>query len=237
MAETPTPFAARADLDGEVAAPPPSPLLQRLSAAGRALLAVVVSALLGGFAWLIVMQKSLEEGWTDHDFNGGMGLLVGAEDEQVSRQGFYVTMAAWLVIAIAFDLASRIRRAPWLVRGLVLAGALLLLWGLVFGPLVASRVDEVPAGVFGADAGGASAVVALVASLAAGITLARAHALVRSTAWWEPKHFDLRESLEELFDRDTVPPAVPVDVPPGTSATGGATRPPAADAPPPAAGS
>jgi MFS family permease len=234
MSETPTPptpFIARADLDGgEPPASPRGPLADALIAGARAVLAVLLAAALGGMVWLILMQRGLDQGWTDHSFNAAMGLLAGAEEEQISRQGFYLTMLAWLGIAVVFDLVSRVWRADWRVRGLAAAGLVLLLWGLVFGPAVAGRVEEVPAGLFGTDAGGGTVVVALVAALVAGITLSRVHALVGDVAWWEPKHFDLRESLEELFNRDVVAPE------PATlhsdDATTGSPRPPLSGPPP-----
>ena len=210
---------ARDDLSGDVHAGPRHPAVERLFLVGRNVFAVVLAGFLGGILWLIVMQKALAYGYTDHSFNAAMGLTLGATEEQISREGFYATMVVWLVLAVAFDPMTRLWRAPWWQHALPLGAVVFLLWGAVFGPLAAGRQDEVPAGLFGADAGSATVVVALVAAAVAALTVARVHALVRSAEWWEPKHFDLRESLEQLFAQDLAP-TEPAGRPPASAEQG-----------------
>lgn len=169
--------------------------------AGREVAAVVVGGLVLAALWLIPFQEAWKKGWTDHNFNAAMGELVGATGDQVNRQGLIAGVAAAIAVALVHALVSHLLRRHWVVQGAITAVLLFLLWGLVFGPLAADRTD-VPAGLFGSDAGGTAAVWAAVSALLAGIGVSRVHGLVRSADWWERKHFDLRESIEGIFTEE-----------------------------------
>jgi len=177
--------------------PDPAPHVA-LRTAAREVIAVLVAAAVAGIVWLIPMQEAWKKGWTDHDVNAAMGELVGATGDQVPRQGLLWMAVAALVLAVLHAVATALVPRHWLVHGVAAGVVVFVLWGLVFAPLAGDRT-EFPGGVFGTDAGAAIAVVALVAAIAAGVAMARVHALVRSTDWWQRKHFDLRESIEGIF--------------------------------------
>lgn len=222
-----TPFEARTDLDGEVPPGPPAGLRGTLWTATRRALAILLGAVLAGAVWMIVVQKAFERGWTDQNFTAGMGVAVGATENDIPRNGFYVTMLAWIGIAVVYDLAARVARVHWLARAAGLGAAVLLLWGLVYCPVLDDRAPNIPAGVFGSEAGASAVVVALAAALAAALVLARVHDLVRDTRWWEAKHFDLRESMEAIFEGGSAPPPSADTPPPADTAAVSPARPPA----------
>lgn len=175
----------------------------RLRTAGRHVLAVVLAGALSGAAWLVVMQYSHDKGWTTHEANAAIGQLMGGEGPQVARRGFYATLAAGMVLTVGYALLSRRaprdgRRGHWAWRGLAAGVVVFLLWGVVLGPVAASGTD-VPAGLFGRDGGWETLLIGAVAAAAAGVTMARVYELVVSDEWWQRKHFDLRESMEQLF--------------------------------------
>jgi hypothetical protein len=170
----------------------------RLVRAGREVAAWLLAGCVGAMVFLIVAQESANRGWSDHRPVDALGVVVGAEGQDVPRQGFYWSVAASLAIVLVYAAVPVVRRlTPWIRSGLA-AATVFVLWGGVLGPLAASRSDEVLAGPFGADAGIDATLVAAVASLAYGVTVARVHGLVISREWWEAKHFDLRASLEEI---------------------------------------
>lgn len=172
-----------------------------LRAAARELTAIVVGGLMLAMAWLIPFQEAWKKGWTDHEFNAAMGQLVGATGDQIPRQGLIFGVAAAIALTAVHAVACRLLRRHWLVQGALAAALLFLLWGLVFAPLAGDRTD-VPGGLFGADAGASAVVWAAVSAVIAGVVLGRVYALVRDAAWWERKHFDLRESIETIFTEE-----------------------------------
>lgn len=169
--------------------------------AAREGLAVLVAGAVAGIVWLIPMQEAWKKGWTEHDANAAMGELVGATGDQVARQGLLWMAVAAVVLAVLHAVASAAVPRHWLWHGVATGVVVLLAWGLVFAPLAGDRT-EYPGGLFGLDAGTATAFVGVAAALAAGIAMARVHALVRSADWWERKHFDLRESIEGIFTEE-----------------------------------
>lgn len=175
----------------------------RFRRSARAVLAVVLAGSLSGAAWLMVMQYGHDKGWTTHEVNAAIGQLMGGEGPQVARRGLQATLAAGMVLTVGYALLTRraARGGPrdhWAWRGVAAAAVVFLLWGVVLGPLAASRTD-VPAGLFGLEGGWETILIGAVAAAAAGITMARVQELVVSDEWWQRKHFDLRESMEELF--------------------------------------
>jgi hypothetical protein len=167
----------------------------RVAAAARWCAAIVVAGGLAAAAWLFVMQEGLDgqivrSTWTEHDFAGGLGHALGGS--KPAHTGLYATLAAGAGAALLFAAMERI--LPWQgwLRGIAFAPVLFLAWAFVFCPLVdARRIQEgakfhyLPNGPFGADAGRATFLSAIAASLVAGVTIARVLPMVRDAAWWE----------------------------------------------------
>jgi hypothetical protein len=182
----------------EIATRPVHPLLQAV----REVLAVLLGGVLVAIAWLIVVQEAYKQGLTGHEFNRGLGLLLGGEGEQVPRWGFYGTVTAGIVLALVYALVSHLTARRWYLLAIPFGLVVFVAWGVVFCPLVGGTTDEVPAGLFGREADVWAPISAFLAAFACSFSLARVHSLVRSAQWWEPKHFDLRESLEMLFTEE-----------------------------------
>jgi hypothetical protein len=78
------------------------------------------------------------------------------------------------------------------VKGLWFAPLLFLAWGLVFTPLVNSRQVQVdaefvflPTGFFGVDAGRRTIISGVIASVLAGLVIARIITLLCEASWWQ----------------------------------------------------
>lgn len=168
----------------------------RAVAAGRTVAAVLVSGALAGLVWMFVLQEAhtgriFGATWTDHDFPDGLGHLFGADD--TAHAGLYLTLGLGVLAALLFALIERFLPGRGVVKGLPFAAILFALWALVFTPLVDSRqvlVDAdfayLPTGFFGMEAGRATPVAGIVASLATGLLIARILPMMRGAAWWEP---------------------------------------------------
>lgn len=167
----------------------------------RVVLAVLLSALLGAVAWLIVVQEAFKKELTDHSANRAMGYLVGAENEGVPRWGLVATLAVGVVLATLYGIARHRIPGDWLARGAATGAVMWLGWALVFGPLTAGHPDA-PSGWFGLEADPMAPVVALVGSLTGGIALTRVYDLVASAAWWQPRREDLESAVAALVDAD-----------------------------------
>lgn len=176
----------------------------RLIVAGRQVAAVVVGGVLAALAWMFVLQEGHTGNifgvtWTDHDFPDGLGHAVGAKD--TAKAGLYLTLALGVLVAALYVALERRLPGPGIVKGLMFAPIPFLVWGLVFTPLVDSRqvlreADFVflPTGVFGVEAGGATIISGIAASVIASVILARVTALVRSPEWWQD-HPDVGHGL------------------------------------------
>jgi hypothetical protein len=166
----------------------------------REVLAIILGGLIGALCFLIVAQEGFKKGYFDLDTNSGVGLLIGAVAEDVPRRGFLAVLVIGIGLAVVQrGVSAALRGRPLVVRMLPLAVVVLLLWGLVFCPLLDRNHPEVAAGVFGSDVGGGAVPLMAAAALVFALVLERVSGFVRDLAWWEPKHFDLRESLEEIF--------------------------------------
>lgn len=172
----------------------------------RIVAGIVLAGIVSGVVFLTIAQEAFKKGYTDHRFNGSLGILLNGHEEQIARRGLYGTLAIALVMALAYwPLARRVAR-PTLVKGAGVGVAGFLGWGLGFGPWAASKApNTVPAGLFGLDADAAAPVVLLIACLAGGITLARVFDVVTDPDWWHPREVDYERSIEALVKSEELP--------------------------------
>jgi hypothetical protein len=162
---------------------------------------------LGALLWLIVWNQGIRRSWTDHDFALGLGELAGGN---ASRTGLYGTIVAGVGVALLYAaLEPWLPARPWWAKGLIFATVPFLLWGLVFCPLVDSirerqldgSIALVPSQPFAADAGGGTIPIAILASIALALLVARCYSLMREPAWWRPRERHLEEALEAITER------------------------------------
>jgi hypothetical protein len=166
----------------------------RLVHAGRWVAAVLVAGTLSALAWMFILQEGhtgriFGRTWTQHDFPDGLGHLFGAAD--TSRAGLWLTLGLGVVVALVYVAIERLLPGKGAVKGVAFAPLLFLAWGLVFTPLVNSRqmLEDAefvyrPAGAFARHAGNGTFVLAIAASLIAGLMLARVTQMMRAASWW-----------------------------------------------------
>jgi hypothetical protein len=178
----------------------------------RAATAIVVSGLVAGTCFLIVIQEAERRGHTDLDFNHTLGNIVEgrqAEDattraalgvigDSAAPTGLIATWVLSVVVMLVYAVAvvGLVRRG-WIVRGVILGAATFLAVGLIYPPLASRHLEE-SLGPFGSGFGAATVVAFLLASLVFGIVGARCHDLIVSAWWWTPRGEDLEEALDEL---------------------------------------
>ena len=172
--------------------------------AGRHAAAIVVAGVIAALVWMFVLQEGhtgriFGATWTQHDFPDGLGKAFGASD--TSRTGMFLTLGLGVIVAAIFAIVERRLPGRGLAKGLWFAGLLFLAWGLVFTPLVNSRQVQVgaeyvflPTGLFGVDAGSKTIISGAVASLVAGLIVARIIPLMRDATWWQA-HPDVGHGL------------------------------------------
>jgi hypothetical protein len=168
----------------------------RATAFGRYAAAIVVAGVIAALAWMFVLQEGhtgrvFGATWTQHDFPDGLGQAFGAAD--TARAGLYLTLALGVVVAAIFPLVERWLPGRGFVKGISFAALLFLAWGLLFTPLIDSRQVQrdaefvfLPTGPFGVDAGGRTIISGAVASLLAGVIIARIIQVMRNANWWRP---------------------------------------------------
>lgn len=172
----------------------------------REALGIVVGGAVAAICFLIVVQEGFKQGLFDLDTNSGLGLLFGATGEGVPRRGFLMCLVIGTgLAAVQRGVSALLAARPLWVRMLPMIAIVFGLWSFVLGPLLERGHPELAAGVFGNQAGGWATPVVAVSSLVFGLVVERVGSLVRDIAWWTPKHFDLRESLEEIFASEQKP--------------------------------
>jgi hypothetical protein len=184
-----------------------------VAAVGRWVSAVILSALAGGIAFLIVVQWAEGREYTDLDFNHSLGVLIGGAGTQartdaalgVSGDTAAPTGLIWfsvisiLVMTVYGLTVHRWMRRPWYVQGLPLAGVVFLLVMLVYMPLVdSSAVEDVSVGVLGLDAGSATPFVFAAGALVYGILGARVFSLAASPEWWRVREVRAEDALAQI---------------------------------------
>jgi hypothetical protein len=175
--------------------------------------AVVVSAVVGGLAFLVMIQGSLDQGYTDLDFSHVLGTMIrGSAEEQKQSGGFgiagdtagptglWATLlgAGVLLLIHALVIAPRVRR-HWAVQGLVLGAVTALVVGVGFCAVADARFDT-PVGIFGVDAGGFTAVVIVLCSLGFGLVASRCFSLISDPGWWEVREEDIEAVIESVAE-------------------------------------
>lgn len=152
----------------------------------RLVAGVVLGAFLGSATWLILIQEEVERGWGEHDFLRVAGALLGAGIDDATKAGYLLSVLAGLGIAALTAAFERRLPASTFTAGLVPGAVILLLWGVVFGPIAASRVQTPPSGLFGHDGGWISVPLGTVAAAAAGMVTVRVVRTCAEADWWRP---------------------------------------------------
>jgi hypothetical protein len=171
---------------------------------GRFVVGVVVAAVVGVAIFLIMVQGSFHEGYTDLDFNHVVGTTVkgttlretearaalGLVSDSAGPVGLYSALIGAIVLLTVYGLVTRVVRRHWVLQGVGLGVVTFLLIGLVFAPIADVRQDGSPTGLFGVDAGGFTVVVLALSALGFGLVAARCYDLITSPDWWEPKEVE-----------------------------------------------
>lgn len=199
-------------------APPPAATLlsprahERLATVGRWCAGVVLSGLVAGVVFLVMVEGSQHKGFTDITFNHSLGVLIGGEATQ-ARTDVALGVAgdtaaptgllwcAFLAIAVMAVYGLTIHRwlkRPWYVTAVPLGLLVFLLVSLVYFPLVDAKVPEVSVGAFGVGGGGITPVVYLISSFGFAYMATRAFTLAVDPAWWEARGPDTEEALTQI---------------------------------------
>jgi hypothetical protein len=182
-------------------------------ALGRAVFGVVVGAILGAILFLIMVQGSFHQGYTDLDFNHVLGTMIkGTAEEQTTSDAFavvgdtagptglYATVAGAAVLMALYGLViAPLVHRRWTIRGLVLGVVTALVVGFGFCATADAMLDT-PTGLFGIDAGGMTPVVLVVSSLGFGLLGARCYDLITTPSWWEERQEDAAAAIESVAE-------------------------------------
>jgi hypothetical protein len=185
-----------------------------IRAVARAALGVALSALVAALTFLIMIQGSFRQGYTDLDFNHVLGTMIegSAEEELGSSEAFgvigdsagptglYATLigAGVLMLLHALVIHPLVRR-HWAIQGLVLGVVTSLVVGLVFCGVADARLDT-PTGLFGVDAGGITPLIIVCCSLGFGLVGARCYSLVVGERWWQEYEEDAVAAIESVAE-------------------------------------
>ena len=133
----------------------------------RLVVGVALGAVVGTVVFLIMIQGSFHQGYTDLDFNHVLGTMIkgtaeeatgvsealGVVGDTAGPTGLYATLigAGVLMLLHALVIHPLVRR-HWTVQGLVLGAVTALVVGIGFCAVADARLDT-PTGIFGVDAG------------------------------------------------------------------------------------
>jgi hypothetical protein len=180
----------------------------------REALATALSAVVAALLFLIMVQGSFRQGYTDLDFNHVLGTLVkGTAEEETGTTdafgvigdtagptGLYATLGAAAVLMAFHGLVlRRLVKRGWPIQGLALGVLTFLVVGFGFGGVAEARLDT-PTGLFGVDAGGLTPLVLGIPSLVFGLVGVRCYELVANAAWWEERETDLVAAIESVAE-------------------------------------
>lgn len=186
----------------------------RAPAVLRGLVAIVLSGLAAGVAFLIFVEWTQRRGWTEVRFNHSLGVLIGGEGTQARTDAalgvtgdtaaptglFWFALICIAVMAIyALTVPRLLAGRHWALQALPLAGVVYLALGLVYFPLVGSdRVVDVSAGVFGTGAGTLAPLCYLLGALVFALIATRVYSLASGAAWWVEKEVDQAAALSQI---------------------------------------
>jgi hypothetical protein len=178
----------------------------------RALVGIALGALIAAIVFLIMMQGSFRQGYTDLDFNHVLGTLIKgtAEEQRAASEalgvigdtagptGYYATLigAGVLMVVFAVAIAPFVRR-HWVIQGLVLGALTALVVGVGFCAVADARLDT-PTGIFGADSGAMTPLIIIISSLTFGVVGARCYTLAMTASWWEEREEDVEAEIESI---------------------------------------
>ncbi len=178
----------------------------------RLVVGVALGAVVGTVVFLIMIQGSFHQGYTDLDFNHVLGTMIkgtaeeatgvsealGVVGDTAGPTGLYATLigAGVLMLIHALVIHPLVRR-HWTVQGLVLGAVTALVVGIGFCAVADARLDT-PTGIFGVDAGGMTPLIIVLSSLGFGLAGARVHSLAVSGSWWEIREEDLAAEIERV---------------------------------------
>lgn len=181
-------------------------------AIGRRIAAVIIGGIAAGLLFLIMVQGSFRQGYTDFDFSHVLGTAIeGTAEEEtgggealavigdsVGPTALYATLLGSVVLLALHALVIvPLVRFGWIVRGLVLGVVAFLAIGLVYVPYADARLDT-PIGAWGNEGGAITPLVFGLSALAAGVLGARCYDLAAGARWWESKEIVVDATLEEL---------------------------------------
>lgn len=167
----------------------------RATSIGRHAAGIVAAGVIAALAWMFALQEGhtgniFGAKWTEHDFPDALGNAFGVTE--TARAGLYLTLVLGVIVAVIFALVERWLPGRGIAKGVSFAALLFLAWGLLFTPLVDSRqllreseFVYLPTGFFGVDAGARTIISGAVASLLAGLIIARVVQVMRGAAWWQ----------------------------------------------------
>ncbi|HET6692144.1 MAG TPA: hypothetical protein VFG74_14905 [Miltoncostaeaceae bacterium] len=189
--------------------------LPGLPALARAAAGVLFGGAVVAIVFLICVEGSFHQGYTDFDFAHVFGTAIkgtateehgsealGVVGDSVGPTALWATVVCGIVLMAvhALVIVPLVRRR-WEVQGLALAVVMFLAIGLVYVPYVDGRLDT-PIGAWGSDQGGSTPFVFAASSVIASLVGARCYDLARSARWWRPERV-VDEQLTELTGIDT----------------------------------
>ena len=178
---------------------------------GRRIAGVIIAGVVTALVFLIMVQGSFRQGYTDFDFAHVLGTAIeGTAEEETGGEAFavigdsvgptalYATILASIVL-LAFHalVVVPLVRLHWAIQGLVLGVVAFLAIGLIYVPYADARLDT-PIGAWGAEGGGITPLVFGLSALGSCVVGARCYDLAASKRWWQPKEIEVDQTLEEL---------------------------------------
>jgi hypothetical protein len=185
--------------------------LPGLPALARRIGGVLIGGVVTAIVFLICVEGSFHEGFTDFDFAHVLGTAIeGTATEETQSEALgvigdsagptalWATVVAGIVmLAVHALVVVPLVRRRWELQGLALAVVMFLAIGLIYVPYVDSRLDT-PIGPWGSDQGGWTPFVFAGASVISSLIGARCYDLARSAGWWRPEGVVVDQQLTEL---------------------------------------
>ncbi|MEZ5079494.1 MAG: hypothetical protein R2878_02300 [Thermoleophilia bacterium] len=172
---------------------------EHVRTATRHAFAVVGAGVLGAIVWEIIVQEAFKMGHSVQNVNDGIGQFFATPEDEIRRMGLWATLTLGIVVALVHAVGRRFVNLRWWQHGAITAAGLYLVWAFVFSPLVDGSAEGIPGGIGAADTSLGTHLSILVAAVATGMMITRAYDLMRTSVWYEVKHYDIRESVDAVF--------------------------------------